>query len=328
MMHRDMMPHFELYQPGTVEDAVELARRFGAGAWFLAGGNDSLDWFKDRNKRPAAVIEIAGIQSLYGIREIADGVEIGALTKLVDIEHSELIREKYGVLASAAGRVASPQIRDSGTIGGNLCQDARCWYYRFGVSCYRAGGDTCYADTPQGMNREHCLFGASRCVAVSPSDTATACVALDAQMVIQGPSGVRIIPAEQFFIGPGLDITRMTVLKPDELLTAVRLPRAWSGAQFYFEKVADRNTWDFALVSIARAMILDGGLIRQIRLVAGAVACVPHRLHASEQQALGKAPADAAVAAQVAAEGATALTFNGFKVPLLENLVLRALREA
>jgi xanthine dehydrogenase YagS FAD-binding subunit len=328
MMHRDMMPHFELYQPGTVEDAVELARRFGAGAWFLAGGNDSLDWFKDRNKRPAAVIEIAGIQSLYGIREIADGVEIGALTKLVDIEHSELIREKYGVLASAAGRVASPQIRDSGTIGGNLCQDARCWYYRFGVSCYRAGGDTCYADTPQGMNREHCLFGASRCVAVSPSDTATACVALDAQMVIQGPSGVRIVPAEQFFIGPGLDITRMTVLKPDELLTAVRLPRAWSGARFYFEKVADRNTWDFALVSIARAMILDGGLIRQIRLVAGAVACVPHRLHASEQQALGKAPSDAAVAAQVAAEGATALTFNGFKVPLLENLVLRALREA
>jgi xanthine dehydrogenase YagS FAD-binding subunit len=330
MMHRDMMPHFELYQPGTVEDAVELAQRFGTGAWFLAGGNDSLDWFKDRNKRPAAVIEIAGIQSLYGVRETADGVEIGALTKLVDIGHSELIREKYALLASAAGRVASPQIRNSGTIGGNLCQDARCWYYRFGVSCYRAGGNTCYADTPQGMNREHCLFGASRCVAVSPSDTATACVALDAQMVIQGPSGMRIVPAEQFFIGPGLDITRMTVLQPDELLTAVRLPRSWAGADFYFEKVADRNTWDFALVSIARAMMLDGGLIRQIRLVAGAVACVPHRLHASEQQALGKAPGDAtaAVAAQVAAQGATALTFNGFKVPLLENLVRRALREA
>jgi xanthine dehydrogenase YagS FAD-binding subunit len=328
MMHRDMMPHFELYQPGTVEDAVELAQRFGTGAWFLAGGNDSLDWFKDRNKRPAAVIEIAGIQSLYGIREIVDGIEIGALTKLVDIEHSELIREKYALLASAAGRVASPQIRNSGTIGGNLCQDARCWYYRFGVSCYRAGGNTCYADTPQGMNREHCLFGASRCVAVSPSDTATACVALDAQMVIQGPFGVRIVPAAEFFVAPGLDITRMTVLKPDELLTAVRLPRAWAGANFYFEKVADRNTWDFALVSIARAMILDGGLIRQIRLVAGAVACVPHRLHASEQQVLGKTPGDAAadVAAQVAAQGATALTFNGFKVPLLENLVRRALR--
>ena len=119
----------------------------------MAGGNDSLDWFKDRNKRPAAVIEITGIEALYGIRTTADGVEIGALTKLVDIEHSDLIRDRYSLLASAAGRVASPQIRNSGTFGGNLCQDARCWYYRFGVSCYRAGGNTCYADTPQGMNR-------------------------------------------------------------------------------------------------------------------------------------------------------------------------------
>jgi len=329
-MHRDMMPHFELYQPGTVEDAVALARRFGTDAWFMAGGNDSLDWFKDRNKRPAAVIELTGIESLYGIRETADGVEIGALTKLVDIEHSALIRDRYSLLASAAGRVASPQIRNSGTLGGNLCQDARCWYYRYGVSCYRAGGNTCYADTPQGQNREHCLFGASRCVAVSPSDTATACTALDARMVIQGPAGVRIVPAEQFFVAPGLDITRMTSLAPDEVLTAVRLPRAWAGARFYFEKVADRNSWDFALVSIARAMILEGGLIQQIRLAAGAVACVPHRLRDSERQVLGKAPGEdaAALAAQSAAQGATPLAFNGFKVPLLEGLVRRALREA
>lgn len=330
MMHRDMMPHFELYQPSTVADAIDLAKRFGSGAWFLAGGNDSLDWFKDRNKRPTAVIEIAGIQSLYGIRDTADGVEIGALTKLNDIEQSPLIRAKYALLSSAAGRVASPQIRNSGTLGGNLCQDARCWYYRFGVSCYRAGGNTCYADTPRGMNREHCLFGASRCVAVSPSDTATACVALDAQMVVQGPSGVRIVPAEEFFIRPGLDITRMTVLAPDELLTAVRLPRAWAGAHFYFEKVADRNAWDFALVSIARAMMLEHGLISQIRLAAGGVACVPHRLRTAEQQVLGKTPGEdaATLGAQTAAQGAKPLALNGFKVPLLENLVRRALREA
>jgi len=330
MMHRDMMPHFELYQPDTVEGAIALAQRYGSDAWIMAGGNDSLDWFKDRNKRPAAVIEITGIPALHGIRTTADGVEIGALTKLVDIEHSDLIRNQYSLLASAASRVASPQIRNSGTLGGNLCQDARCWYYRFGVSCYRAGGNTCYADTPQGMNREHCLFGASRCVAVSPSDTATACVALDARMVLQGPSGVRIVPAEEFFVGPGLDITRMTVLKPDELLTAVRLPRTWAGAHFYFEKIADRNSWDFALVSIARAMILEGGVIRQIRLAAGGVACVPHRLHESERQVQGKAPGEdtAALAAQGAARGATPLHFNGFKVPLLENLVRRALREA
>jgi len=148
-MSKDMMPHFELYQPDTIEGALDLAKRIGPGAWFMAGGNDSLDWFKDRNKRPAAVIEIAGIKTLSGIRETPDGIEIGALTTLAEIERSGLIQEKYALLAKAAGRVASPQIRNSGTLGGNLCQDARCWYYRYGVSCYRAGGNTCYADTPR-----------------------------------------------------------------------------------------------------------------------------------------------------------------------------------
>jgi xanthine dehydrogenase YagS FAD-binding subunit len=327
-MHRDMMPHFELYQPDSVQGALDLAQAIGPGAWFLAGGNDSLDWFKDRNKRPDAVIDLAGIKELYGIRETADGLEIGALTKLVDVEHSELVHARYSLLATAAGRVASPQIRNSGTLGGNLCQDARCWYYRFGVSCYRAGGNTCYADTPQGMNREHCLFGASRCVAVSPSDTATAALALDAHMVIQGPGGERILPAEQFFIGPAHDITRMTALRPGELLVAVRFPKAWAGAQFYFEKVADRNSWDFALVSVAAALVVENGLIARARLVCGAVECVPRRLPAAEQAVIGKPhnEATAVLAGQIALEGAAPLHFNGFKVALMENLVRRALR--
>ena len=329
-MHRDMMPHFELYQPDTLERALDLAQQAGDGAWFLAGGNDSLDWFKDRNKRPAAVIDLAGIPSLRGIRETADGLTIGALTTLAEIESSELVRGKYGLLAQAAGRVASPQIRNSGTLGGNLCQDARCWYYRYGVSCYRAGGNTCYADTPQGLNREHCLFGASRCVAVSPSDTATACLALDATLVIHGPGGERMLAAEDFFIGPTIDITRMTALQPGEILTEVRLPKTWAKASFYFEKVADRNTWDFALVSVARAMIMDGGVIRQLRLVGGAVECVPRRLRAAETAAQGQAPGEVAAeaAARVAAQGAVPLAYNAFKVPLMENLVRRALRAA
>jgi xanthine dehydrogenase YagS FAD-binding subunit len=329
-MPRDMMPHFELYQPDTLESALELAQRIGPGAWFLAGGNDSLDWFKDRNKRPAAVIEIAGIKTLAGIRETGDGLEIGALTKLVEIESSVLVREKYGLLASAAARVASPQIRNSGTLGGNLCQDARCWYYRYGVSCYRAGGNMCYADTPQGMNREHCLFGASRCIAVSPSDLATAAVALDARMVIQGPSGERIVPAEEFFIGPSVNITRMTVVQPGELLTAVRFPKDWSGAKFYFEKVADRNTWDFALVSIAVAMFVEGGAIRRIRMACGGVECVPRRLQSVEASIAGnpKDETTADRAGKLAVEGAVALNFNQFKVPLMEHLVRRAVRDA
>ena len=329
-MHRDMMPYFQLYQPETLEGALELAQRLGPGAWFLAGGNDSLDWFKDRNKRPAAVIDIAGISSLYGIRDRGEGLEIGALTKLADIESSSAVRGGYGLLAAAAGRVATPQIRNSGTLGGNLCQDARCWYYRYGVSCYRAGGNTCYADTPRGMNREHCLFGASRCIAVSPSDTGTACVALDARMVIRGAKGERIVPAEEFFVGPANNIQRMTVIEPGELLVAVRLPRAWSGAKFYFEKIADRNAWDFALVSVAAALHADAGAIRRIRMACGGVECVPRRLCSVEELVAGRAQNEetAALAGRTAVEGAAPLNFNGFKVQLMQNLVRRAIRDA
>ena len=327
-MHRDMMPHFELYQPDSVQGALDLAQSIGPGAWFLAGGNDSLDWFKDRNKRPAAVIDLSGVRELYGIRQTADGLEIGALTKLVDVENSELVRARYSLLAMAAGRVASPQIRNSGTLGGNLCQDARCWYYRFGVSCYRAGGNACYADTPQGMNREHCLFGASRCVAVSPSDTATAAMALDARMVLRGPAGERELSAEEFFVGPAHDITRMTALRPGELLIAVRFPKEWAGARFYFEKVADRNTWDFALASVAAALVVQQGVITQARLACGGVECVPRRLRAVETAVTGQPQneATAVLAGQLAIEGAAPLHFNGFKVSLMENLVRRALR--
>jgi xanthine dehydrogenase YagS FAD-binding subunit len=329
-MSRDMMPHFELYQPDTLENALDLSKRLGPEAWILAGGNDSFDWFKDRAKRPAAVIEITGIKSLAGIRETADGLEIGALTTLAEIERDPIVRQKYSLLASAAHKVASPQIRNAGTIGGNLCQDARCWYYRYGVNCYRAGGNTCYADTPQGQNREHCLYGASRCVAVSPSDLATASVVLDAKMVIRGASGERVVPAEDFFIGPSVNITHMTVLQPGEILTAIRYPQEWAGAKFYFEKVTDRNTWDFALVSVGAAMVLEGGLIKKARIACGAVECVPRRLKVVEQLLVGSPQSEelATLAGKTAVQGATTLNFNHFKVPLMENLVRRAIRDA
>jgi len=329
-MLRDMMPQFELYQPATLENALDLVRQLKDKFWLLAGGYDSLDWFKDRAKRPTAVIDLGGIASLKGIRETADGLEIGALTTLTEIESHPIVQQKYGLLASAARHVASPQIRNAGTIGGNLCQDARCWYYRSGINCYRAGGNSCYADTPQGQNREHCLYGANRCVAVSPSDCATAAVALDAKMVVRSSSGERVIPAEEFFIGPATDITRMTALKPGEILTGVRFPKEWAGAKFYFEKVTDRGTWDFALVSVAAALVVEGGTIKRARVVCGAVECVPRRLKAVEETVVGSAQGEeiAMVAGKAAVQGATALNFNHFKIPLMENLVRRAIRDA
>jgi xanthine dehydrogenase YagS FAD-binding subunit len=334
-MSRDMMAAFELYQPDTIKGAVDLLGKFGKDGWAVAGGNDSLDWFKDRIKRPKYVVDLSGIGELKGIRETSDGgVEIGALTTLTEVERSPLIQERYKVLADAARRVASPQIRNSGTIGGNVSQDARCWYYRYGVNCYRAGGNRCYADTPEGQNREHCLWGADRCVAVSPSDTAPALVALDAKMVIVGPKGERVVPAEEYFIGPNVDITRMTALEHGDVLTAIRIPAEWSGARFYFEKVADRQTWDFPLVNIAAAMVVSGAAgsekIDKIRIVAGAVQCVPRRLTAVEAVATGQAKSaeTASLAGQSAVRGATPLNYNHFKIPLLQNLVTRAIRDA
>ena len=329
-MSKDMMPRFELFQPADVAGALGLLDRYGQDAWKLAGGQDSLDWFKDRAKRPKAVVDLGGIAALKGIRETADGVEIGALTTLSEVANNTLIKERYGLLAQAAAHVASPQIRNQGTLGGNVCQDARCWYYRSGLDCYRAGGNTCYADTPQGMNREHCLFGAERCIAVSPSDTATALVALDASFVVASAKGERVVPADQFFIGPAVDIRRMTRLEPGDILTAIRLPKTFAGAHFYFEKVADRNTWDFALVNIAAALLVAGDVIQDIRVVCGAVECVPRRLTGVEELARGSVrnAETANLAASVAARGAVPLNYNGFKIPLMENLVRRALRDA
>ncbi|MEM8766286.1 MAG: FAD binding domain-containing protein [Pseudomonadota bacterium] len=328
MAAHDVMPDIELFQPVTVEDASTLAERLGSRGWILAGGQDTYGWLKDRAKSPRAMVDLAAIEGISGIEAVDGGLRIGAMTSLTTITRDERIRADFSLLASAAGKVASPQIRNQGTLGGNLVQDTRCWYYRRGLSCYRAGGNICYADSPEGMNREHAIFGASRCVAVSPSDTGTALVALDATMIVQNGDAERRIPAREFFVGPAVNITHMTVLRPGDILTAVELPERWAGADFYFEKVADRNVWDFALVSIAGAFRSEAGTIRDARLVCGAVECVPRRLEAVEAAIIGKPRNEetgTAVAA-LASRGAAPLNFNHFKIPLMENLVKRALR--
>jgi xanthine dehydrogenase YagS FAD-binding subunit len=330
MIVKDMMPGFELYQPTQLEDALVLLDRYRKDGWTMAGGNDSLSWFKERVKRPKAVIDITGIVALKGVRETTDGLEIGSLTTVTEIERHPVIRSKYRVLADAARRVASPQIRNTGTIGGNLAQDTRCWYYRYGLPCYRAGGNTCFADTPEGVNREHALFDSDRCVAVSPSDTAPALVALDAKMVIRSSKGERVASAEEFFIGPKIDITRMTQLKPEEILTAIRIPSSWAGARFYFEKVADRDTWDFALVNVAAAIVVNNGVVERSRIACGGVSTVPRRLTVVEEVIRGKPAGEeiAKLAGQSAIRGAKPLNYNQFKIPLMANLVTRAVRDA
>ena len=325
---RDVMPAFELFQPATVDDAVTLLAEHGADAWVIAGGQDSFDWLKDRIKRPKVVIDLSQVSGMSGVRDLDGGVEIGAMTTLTQLVGDPLIRERFPILSEAAGLVASPQIRNQGTIGGNVSQDTRCWYYRSGFPCYRAGGNVCYADTPTAINREHAILGADRCVAVSPSDTAPALVALEAQMVIRSADGERVVNAEDYFVGPGIDITRMTVLKPDELLTAIRIPSTWAGAEHYFEKVRDRPVWDFPLVNIASVKVVNGGAIERIRIALNGVAAHPWRLTQVESAIAGK-PANestAEMAGAMAIEGSVPLRYNGYKIPLMRNLVKRAIR--
>ena len=324
----DMMPAFELLQPAGLDDALGLLDRYGSDAMVLAGGLDSMDWLKDRIRRPRYVVDLGAIDGLRGVKASGDGVEIGAMTTLTEVVRTPLLREKFGVLLEGAEKAASPQIRNQGTIGGNLSQDARCWYYRAGWSCYRAGGNICYADTPTAVNREHAIFGADRCVAVNPSDTAPALIVLDAKMVIRSASGERIVDAQDYFIGPGTDITRMTVLQPGELLTAIRIPGTWAGAQFYVEKVADRKVWDFPLVNIAAALKTSGNTIQAMRIAVNAVAAHPVRLEAVEAFVAGKPrnEATANAAGDLAVQGAVPLQHNAYKIPMMRNLVKRAIR--
>jgi len=321
------MPNMELYQPVQVEDALAIADRLADRGWLVGGGQDTYGWLKDRAKSADALIDLSGIESLRGVRETADGIEIGALTTLTEVAANALIQQRYSVLSSAAGVVASPQIRNIGTLGGNVSQDVRCWYYRRGLSCYRAGGNLCYADTPQGMYREHSLFETSRCVAASASDTAPALVALDATMVIRSTAGERTVPAQDYFVGPANDIESTTVLRPGEILTAVRIPATWANATFYWEKVSDRNVWDFSLVNVAAAFKVSGGMIEDSRIVVGAVQATPRRVTAVENAIRGQAKnaVTADSVATMATTGARALAHNGFKIPLMQNLVKRAI---
>jgi len=325
---RDVMPAFELFQPATTEDALTLLARYRSDAWVLAGGLDSFDWLKDRIKRPPYVIDLSQIKELRGIKSVDGGVEIGAMTTLTEVVRDPTIKEKFGILSTGAEAAASPQIRNQGTIGGNVSQDTRCWYYRGGWKCYRAGGNTCFADTPTAINREHAIFGADRCVAVNPSDTAPALIALDAKMVIRSAKGERVLDAEDYFIGPSIDITRMNVLQPGELLTAIRIPATWAGAHFYFEKIRDRQVWDFPLVNIASAAHLTGDHIDGIRIAMNGLAAHPMRLKEVEAAVTGKPrnSVTADMAGQMAIQGAQTLRYNGYKVPMTRNLVKRAIR--
>ena len=327
---RDKMPAFQLFQPASTDEALGVLDQYGADAWVLAGGLDTWDWLKDRVKKPAAVVDLGGVSELSEIRSLAGGLEIGAMATLRDVIRHPEVSEQFSMLADSASQAASPQIQNQGTIGGNVGQDTRCWYYRDGWSCYRAGGNICYADTPTAMNREHAILGASRCVAVNPSDTAPVLVALDAEMVVRNSTGERVIPAQDFFIGPAVDIMRMTALQPGDILTSIRIPWTFANTRFYFEKARDRAVWDFPLANVASAAKINNGVVEDIRIVANGVAPYPVRFIAAEDAVRGRQVSQAVAmeAGEIAITGVRPLRHNAYKVTLLRNLVKRSVQGA
>jgi xanthine dehydrogenase YagS FAD-binding subunit len=275
------------------------------------------------------VVSLSGLDELRGFRPANDGLRIGAMTSVAEVAANEEVRSKYVALADAATVVASPQLRNQGTIGGNLCQKPRCWYYRGHFDCLRKGGDMCYAY--EGENQYHCIFGGDMCYIVHPSDTAPALAALGAICRVTGPSGSRSLPLEKLHVPPSEDPQREISLESDEILTEIVLPKPAAGLRSSYRKVRSRGAWDFALAGVALALVFDGETVQSARVFLSGAAPVPWRSTAVESAVTGAELDDATIAraAEAAVAGAEPLAENGYKIPLFQGLVaeqLEALR--
>jgi xanthine dehydrogenase YagS FAD-binding subunit len=310
-------------RPETIDEAIGQ----GDGARYLAGGTDLLTLMKREIDTPERLVDLKRLPELTdGIVDTGDGVEIGALATLTELERHPLIRASYPALAEAAAIAATPQLRNMATIGGNLLQRPRCWYFRDEhVRCWLRGGDTCYAR--EGENQHHALFQPSPCVAAHPSDPATALLALDAEVTIRGSGGERTVPIGEFFAPPDEKRRRETTLGAGEIVTAIRLPGFAPDERSTYRKAMDRKVWAFALVGVAARVVMEAGRVADARLVLGGVAPAPWRVPDAEAVLTGSALDDQTIerAAEAALAGAIPLARNGYKIPLATALVRRAL---
>lgn len=316
---------FVLLSPRSADEAMTLAERHGRDCAYLAGGSDLLDQLKQQRRTPRYLINLKSIGALRELSVAAEQVAIGALTTLGDLERNPEIARRCRALAMAVSRVATPQLRNIGTLGGNLLQDSRCPYYRGPWYCYRAGGVQC--DARHGMNQEHAIFGGHRCYTVSPSDTAPALIALNARVTVEGRTP-REMPLENLFMPPSENITVMHRLEQSEVLSTITVP-ARAATRSTFIKFAMRNSWDFAIASIGLALRMDGGVARDVRIVLGGVAPTPWRSSPAEREVEGRSLTATTIesAARAAIADAHPLAHNEYKVALVHKLVRTALAE-
>jgi xanthine dehydrogenase YagS FAD-binding subunit len=319
-----MINNFAYVKAGSLSEAVKALST--EGSKLHAGGTDLVGCLRDGIIQVEKVVSISNLKSLRKISTgSGGGLEIGALTPLADIAVSDTVIEKYPVLAQAAEAVGSPQIRQQGTLGGNLCQRPRCWYFRSDLQCRKKGGDTCYA--MGGENQYHAIFGGGPCFFVHPSDTAVALTALGAELTIAGSSGNRTVKIEDFFISPRKTLEKENILLSNEIVTAIRVPPPSAGARSSYRKIRARAAWDFALVSVAAVLQFENDTVRSARIALGGVAAYPWRIEKAEKMVEGR-KLDAGIAAQAAeaaVDGALPLRDNGYKLEIVKGAVEESL---
>jgi xanthine dehydrogenase YagS FAD-binding subunit len=324
------MKYFQHYNAASVDEAISLLKRFNGKGKLIAGGTDLLGTMKGDilENYPEAVINIKTIPDLELIKEDDGGLRIGALAKLVDVVQSPTIKKTCSILADAAESVAGPEIRNMATIAGNLCQDTRCWYYRYPhamggrIQCFRKAQGPCPA--VKGDNRYHAVFAGKKCFAVCPSDMAIALAALDASVKVAGPGGEKLIPIMEFYETLGC------VLKSDEMLTEIQVPRPLKHTAHVFLKFRVRESIDFAIASVACAISATDRVCRDARIILGAVAPTPYRATAAENALKGKilGPLAAETAAAAAVINAKPLSKNAYKIDIIQALVKRAIADS
>jgi len=319
------MKNFEYGKPASLGQVTSFLARGTGGAFVMGGGTDLLGEIKEGTIDPDVVIDLKAIPGLAYLRKEKDAFAIGALTTIAELAEDPAIKQDYRVLHEAAKAVASPQLRNMGTIGGNLCQRPRCWYYRDAAAvCNKKGGSKCYAE--KGRNKYHAIFAGGICYAVYPSDLAPALIALEAKAVIASPQSERTLPLEEFYAPPIVNVRKENVLSGQEIVREVRIPPAKKNEKSAYLKFMERGAWDFAVVSAAVKATLSGSTIEDIRIVCGGVAPIPWRLKKAEDGLRGKKATEPETrkAAKAALSEAVPLAENGYKVELLEAILVRA----
>ena len=314
------MPDFTVVKVKSLREAIDQLSSDGARVH--AGGTDLLGCLRDDVFKAGTLVSIGQLKELRGITQTPDGgLRIGVLTTLTEIANSRIIRETYPGLARAASEVGSPQLRNQGTLGGNLCQKPRCWYYRGEFHCMRKGGDKCYA--LQGENQFHCIFGGTMCYIVHPSDTAPVLVAFEAIARVVGPGGARTIPLSKFHVPPAENLEKETVLEPNEILTEILLPPPGQRVRSSYRKVRARQSWDFALAGLALVIRFNEKRVEQARVVLSGAAPVPWRSMAVEETITGKElnAETVAKAADAVVKNAEPLKHNRYKIALFRGIV-------